>query len=137
MRTLGTQVRLRRLIRAHAEAIDRLSLEAEDPAARSVWRRRLLDLIEDARRAWSADLETAGARGGGSAVFDTFVRRSLRALEATVAEYGRAAAGDRMHWLAGQFNGSAVPLLLFLRGLEETPAELLDGWLTPALAKSA
>ncbi len=70
-------------------------------------------------------------------MFDAHVRRSLRALEGIATEYGRAPAADRRQWLAGQFHATAVPLLLFLRGLEDTPEDLLEGWLAPVLAKSA
>lgn len=135
MRTLGTQVRLRRLLRQHGEAVDRLRAGPGDVEVASAVRRRLLDLVTDVRDAWSADARTTSV--AELAVFDSHVRRSLRALEATVAEYDRAPSDERLRWLTGQFHATAVPLLLFLRGLEETPEDLLDGWLAPVLAKSA
>lgn len=131
-------MRLRRLIRQHGEVLARLEEAGSDLEQAGLASRRLAELLGDVGRAWTADLEAARAVPGAErAVFDAHVRRSLRVLEATAAEYGRAPVGDRRRWLAEQFNGTAVPLLLFLRGLEDTPADLLDGWLAPVLAKSA
>ena len=135
MRTLGTQVRLRRLLRQHGEAVDRLRATPGDLEVASAARRRLLDLVSDVRSAWVADV--AAVTVAELPVFDSHMRRSLRALEASVAEYDRAPSDERLRWLAGQFHATAVPLLLFLRGLEETPEDLLEGWLAPVLAKSA
>jgi hypothetical protein len=137
MRTLGTQVRLRRLLRQHGEAVDRLRSAPGDLEFAAGARRRLVDLVTDVRDAWAADAAAGGVPAAELPVFDSHVRRSLRALEATVAEYGRAPSDERLRWLAGQFHATAVPLLLFLRGLEETPENLLEGWLAPVLAKSA
>jgi len=139
MRTLGTQVRLRRLLRQHGEAIDRLRAAPGELEAAGAVRRRLADLVRDVREAWSGDVSAVRppVAAGELPVFDSYVRRSLRALEVTVAEYDRAPAGERLQWLAAQFNATAIPLLLFLLGLEETPDELLEGWLAPVLAKSA
>lgn len=134
MRTLGTQVRLRRLIRQHAALLDRL---AEDPADVDLARssaQRLAGLIGDVREAWQADL--ASARPSAElAVLDGHVRRSLKGMQAAAHEMRRAPAG--VDWLRGQFRAAAVPLLLFLRGLEDTPEDLLEGWLAPSLARSA
>ena len=137
MRTLGTQVRLRRLIRQHGDTLARLEEAGPEIEQAAAAARRLADLLADVGRAWMTDSSAAGCTAAELEVFDTHVRRTLRLLEATAAEYARAPAADRRHWLAEQFNGAAVPLLLFLRGLEDTPVELLDGWLAPALAKSA
>lgn len=138
MRTLGTQVRLRRLLRHHGEALERLrdAGGGGDREAALASQRRLTELVADVRSAWSSDLAVTPA-SRELTVFDGYVRRSLKALDATTAEYSRGPSGERLRWLAAQFHGTAVPLLLFLRGLEDTPAELLDGWLAPVLAKSA
>ena len=139
MRTLGTQVRLRRLLRQHAEAVDRLRAAPGDLDSAAATRRRLSDLVHDVGDAWSADVSAGRPALAATElpVFDSHVRRSLRALEGTVAEYDRAPSDERLQWLASQFHAAAIPLLLFLRGLEETPDELLEGWLAPVLAKSA
>lgn len=134
MRTLGTQVRLRRLIRQHGVLLERWSAEPGDLEVRAATAQRLSALIADVRQAWSADL--AAARPTAElAVFDGHVRRSLKGMEAAALEMRRSPAG--IEWLRGQFRAAAVPLLLFLRGLEDTPEDLLEGWLAPGLARSA
>ena len=134
MRTLGTQVRLRRLIRLHGELLDRVAAAPTDRELRLAAAARLRDLVADVQIAWTSE---AAAHGPTAelAVCDAYVKRAVRALDAAAAELRRAPAG--VDWLRAQFQGAAVPLLLFLRGLEETPEELLEGWLAPALAKSA
>ncbi len=134
MRTLGTQVRLRRLIRQHAELLDRIGESPADAELRASVAARLGTLVNDVRAAWSAEVAAAQLTPE-LRVCDAHVRRALRAIEATVAELRNGPAG--LDWLRGQFLGAAVPLLLFLRGLEDTPEELLEGWLAPTLAKSA
>lgn len=122
MRTLATQMRLRRLIRVHAEYVDRLAGAPADGELAQAARLRLLGLSRDLREAWASDLAADGA-GSGAAVLDRHVQRTLRAVEAVVAEMARPAADRR--WLQERFQDAAVPLLMFLRGLEEAPAELL------------
>lgn len=134
MRTLNTQVRLRRLIRQHARLLEALAERPGDLELAAATAQRLTALSAEVRAAWAADL--AAARPSAElAVFDGHVRRSLRAMDAAVAETRRAPAG--VDWLRGQFHRVAVPLLLFLRGLEDTPEDLLEGWLAPVLARSA
>ena len=135
MRTLATQVRLRRLIRVHAEYMERLAAAPSDGQLAQLARARLGQLADDARRAWLADLSAAEA-APGQALLDRHVTRSIKAIESVLAELSRP-AGDR-EWLAERFRETAVPLLLFLRGLEDAPAELVGEW--PAakrLAQSA
>lgn len=134
MRTLRTQVRLRRLIRVHGELLDRLAAEPGDRELRLAAAARLRDLASDVGIAWTA--EAAVHRPTAElAVCDAHVKRALRAIDAALAELRRTPAG--VDWLRAQFRAAAVPLLLFLRGLEETPEDLLEGWLAPALPKSA
>ncbi len=129
-------MRLRRLIRQHAVMTERLASELGDPEAAAAVERRLRTLLDDVRAAWTADLGlAAGELGGELPLLDGYVRRSLKALEATIVALGRPST--QLEWLAEQFRGTAVPLLLFLRGLEETPAELLGAWSAPSLAESA
>lgn len=134
MRTLGTQVRLRRLIRQHGELLDRVGQVPGDVDLRASVAARLGSLAGDVRSAWSAEIAAAQLTPE-LRVCDAHVRRALRAIDATVAEIRNAPAG--LDWLRSQFLGAAVPLLLFLRGLEDTPEALLEGWLAPTLAKSA
>lgn len=129
-------MRLRRLIRQHGVLIERLALEQGDAEAAAAVERRLRALLADVRAAWSADLGVAaGELNGELPLLDGHVRRSLKALEAAIVVLGRP--GAQLGWLSDQFRGTAVPLLLFLRGLEETPAELLGAWAAPSLAQSA
>jgi len=120
MRTLATQMRVRRLIRVHAEYLERLAAAPADGELAQQARSRLLQLTADVRRSWRAD---RAAGGKGLEVLDRHVERTLRALESVIAELARPAA-DRI-WLHERFQDAAVPLLLVLRGLEEAPAELL------------
>ena len=140
MRTLATEMRLRRLIRQHAGLVERLRTDRGDPEAAAAVEMRLRALLRDVGTAWAADLGAATAADATAgpvepALLDGHVRRSLKALEAAVVELGRP--GTQLDWLAQRFRATAVPLLLFLRGLEETPAELLGAWAAPSLAESA
>lgn len=135
MRTLATQVRLRRLIRVHGEYMERLAAAPSDGELAQLARARLTQLSEDVRRAWLADL-AAAEPAPEQALLDRHVMRSLKAIDSVLAELTRP-AGDR-DWLRERFQEAAVPLVLFLRGLEDAPAELLGEWLAPRrLARSA
>ena len=135
MRTLATQVRLRRLIRVHGEYMERLTAAPSDGELAQLARARLTQLSEDVRRAWLSDL-AAAEPAPEQALLDRHVRRSLKAIDSLLAELTRP-AGDR-DWLRERFQEAAVPLVLFLRGLEDAPAELLGEWLAPRrLARSA
>jgi hypothetical protein len=122
MRTLASQMRLRRPIRVHGEYVGRLAAAPADGELAQAAKARLLALSHDVRAAWRSDLAAAGA-GSGAAVLDRHVERTLRAVESVVAELARPAADRR--WLHERFQDAALPLLMFLRGLEEAPAELL------------
>jgi hypothetical protein len=139
MRALATQVRLRRLIRVHGEYMERLAASPSDGELALMARARLRQLTDDVRRAWLSDLARADADGVAVAerpVVERHVERGLRAIESVVAEEARP-AGDR-EWLRERFKDAAVPLALFLYGLEEAPAELVGEWLAPRhLAESA
>jgi hypothetical protein len=135
MRTLATQVRLRRLIRVHGEYMERLAAAPADGELARLARARLTQLSEDVRRAWLADL-AAAEPAPEQALLDRHVTRSVKAIDSVLAELTRP-AGDR-DWLRERFQEAAVPLLLCLRGLEDAPAELLGEWLAPRrLARSA
>lgn len=141
MRTLRTEMRLRRLIRQHSLQVERLQAERADPEVAAAAERWLRRLLAEVAAAWTAELrsELTAAGGGGFpgelGLIDGHVRRSLKALEATIAESGRP--GIDLGWLTERFRATAVPLLLCLRGLEETPVELLGLGPAPSLARSA
>lgn len=137
MRTLRTEMRLRRLIRQHSLQVERLQAERADPEAGAAAERWLRRLLAEVGAAWAAELgaATGGGFPGELGLIDGHVRRSLKALEATITESGRP--GVDLGWLTERFRGTAVPLLLCLRGLEETPVELLGLGPAPSLAQSA
>ena len=63
MRTLATQVRLRRLIRVHGEYTERLAATPADGELAQLARGRLLQLADDVRRSWRTDLAATGIGG--------------------------------------------------------------------------
>jgi hypothetical protein len=135
MRTLATQVRLRRLIRVHGEYMERLAAAPSDGELAQLARARLARLTDDVRRAWLADLAAAEPAPEQS-LLDRHVTRSVKAIDSVLAELTRP-AGDR-DWLRERFREAAVPLVFFLRGLEDAPAELVGEWLAPGrLAETA
>ncbi|HKV88035.1 MAG TPA: hypothetical protein VJT78_08575 [Candidatus Dormibacteraeota bacterium] len=116
MRTLSTQVRLRRLIRAFDEAVDRmLSEPLEGRRAGSVVA-RLRELAEQVADAWRR--ENAARSLGGS--LERYVEDSLRTIELAVA--GLDQAGADLELLRGDFEDVALPLEVFMRGLDSEPA---------------
>jgi len=121
----------------HGEYTERLAEAPSDGQLARLARARLLQLAEDVRRSWRSDLDAAGdAPVAERAVMDRHVERSLKAVEAVVAEVSRPASDRR--WLVERFKDAALPLVFFLRGLEDAPAELVSDWLAPRrLAESA
>ncbi len=116
MRTLSTQVRLRRLIRAFSEALDRM---VSEPAAREMAGSvsiRLLERAAEVREAWGR--ESLSGRPGEA--LERYVRDSLRTAELTIA--GLAQRGADLKLLARDFDGATLPLEVFLRGLDTEPA---------------
>ncbi len=115
MRTLSTQVRLRRLERAFGEALLRLSDPFQRVGAGTVVD-RLHGLAEEVRESWRR--EALGGRPGEA--LDRFVMDSVRTLELAVA--GVAQDGSDLGLLRQDFEGAAQPLEVFLRGLDAEPA---------------
>lgn len=116
MRTLSTQVRLRRLIRAFGESVDRLRSEpAERGLAVSIVD-RLVELAAEVREAWRR--ESAGGGPGGP--LDSYVRDSLRSMELAIV--GLQQTGADLELLRQDFEVAALPLEVFMRGLDAEPA---------------
>lgn len=116
MRTLGTQVKLRRLIRSFGEAADRLASEPLERHMAGSVVERLLELVGDVRDSWRREsllrpLEPA---------LDAYVRDSVRTAELAVA--GLQQAGADIGLLRSDFESAALPLEVFLRGLDSEPA---------------
>jgi hypothetical protein len=116
MRTLATQVRLRRLDRAFAEALDRLLSEPAERAIAGLISSKLLELAEDVRDSWHR--ETLVSRPADA--LDVYVKDALRTAEFAIAALPQA--GADLELLGRDFEGAVLPLEVFLRGLDAEPA---------------
>ena len=116
MRTLSTQVRLRRLIRAFSDGLERLLAEPADRQLASSVVLRLQELAEGVRESW--DRESAFGRPEPS--LERFGDQSVHTIELAIAGLGQAGADLRL--LQRDFEDAALPLELFLRGLDVQPA---------------
>jgi len=116
MRTLATQVKLRRLTRAFSEARDRLGSEPSERRHAAAVVDRLLELAASVRDSWrqEARLRPLGAP------LDAYVEGSLRTVELAIAGLGQA--GADLDLLTSDFELAALPLEMFLRGLDAEPA---------------
>ena len=116
MRTLSTQVRLRRLIRSTSEAFSRLRWQPAERAIAGSIADRLLELAAEVRESWAQ--ESLAGRPGEP--LSAFVAESLRMAELAIA--GVAQEGSDLELLRQDFEGAALPLEVFLRGLDAEPA---------------
>ena len=131
MRSITTQLRLRRLLRAYGEYADRLSRSPADPALMAAARTRLAELITDLHAAWAVDSRSIVI----PALRRQFARR-LAEVDAAVAGFGRDAAEPQT--AAGRLRESALGLLLMLRGMDDLPDRIVQEWLgTEELARTA
>ncbi|HEV2216826.1 MAG TPA: hypothetical protein VGV88_04540 [Candidatus Dormibacteraeota bacterium] len=115
MRTLATQVRLRRLLRTFAEVVDRLLAEPSERSLAISGVSRLQSLAEGVREAW--DGEAAAGRPEEALV--GYVDQALRTAELAIA--GLNQAGADLELLRADFESAALPLEVFLRGLDAQP----------------
>jgi hypothetical protein len=116
MRTLATQVRLRRLDRAFSEALDRLLSEPAEREMVGLITAKLLELAGDVRDAWGR--ESAASRPAEP--LDAYVKEALRKAEFAIAALPQA--GADLELLGRDFGGAVLPLEVFLRGLDSEPA---------------
>lgn len=116
MRTLSTQVRLRRLIRATSEAFTRLRWQPAERAMAGPIVERLLGLAGEVRGSWAQ--ESLAGRPGEP--LRAFVAESLRMAELSIT--GVAQEGSDLDLLSQDFEHAALPLEVFLRGLDVEPA---------------
>ena len=116
MRTLATQVRLRRLDRAFSEALDRLLSEPAEREMVGLISAKLLELASDVRDAWHRE---SGASRPAEAL-DAYVKEALRTAEFAIAAMPQT--GADLELLGGDFQGAVMPLEVFLRGLDVEPA---------------
>ena len=130
MRTLQTQMRLRRVLRVQAEYQRRLLQENGSGQLAQAASARLLQLLRDVRAGWAH--ETAGVELTG---LRAHVSRSLSAMEAAAA--GLARPGADVAALGERFREAGVPLVFFLRGLDDSSEPVLAELGGPALQRSA
>ena len=119
MRTLATQVRLRRLIRTSAQDWSRLASDPLERARAGSVADRLLELAGEVREAWRRE-SLPGAPGGLEGALGRYVAASLRSVELAIA--GLQQRGADLELLRGDFEAAALPLEIFLRGLDAEPA---------------
>jgi hypothetical protein len=116
MRTLSTQVRVRRLIRSFDEAVTRLLSNPHERQAAGTVAARLLELASGVRESWRRE----SAAGQLPRSLDRYVRDALRTIDLAIA--GLQQAGADLELLRQDFEGAALPLEIFMRGLDSEPA---------------
>jgi hypothetical protein len=123
-------MRVRRALRTEAEYVRRLLTEGQEPELAQAASARLLQVLRDVRAAWAH--ESAGVDLGA---LRTHVSRWLAAMEGAAA--GLAQPGADVALLSERFSEAGVPLIVFLRGLDDSSAHVLAELAGPALARSA
>ena len=116
MRTLGTQVRLRRLSRSFTEAVDRLLSEPSERRLAVSVAARLQELAGLVRESWVRERMA----GRLSESIDRYVEDSLHTMELAIA--GLPQVGADLDLLRQDFEVAALPLEIFMRGLDAEPA---------------
>jgi len=116
MRTLATQVRLRRLDRAFSEALDRLLSEPAEREMVGLISAKLLELASDVRDSWRRE----SAQTRPAAALDAYVKEALRSAEFAIAALPQT--GADLELLGQDFEKAVLPLEVFLRGLDAEPA---------------
>ncbi|MGH7904092.1 MAG: hypothetical protein ACREPA_08200 [Candidatus Dormibacteraceae bacterium] len=139
MRTLQTQMRLRRLVRAHSEFSARLAAAPPSRQLAGAARDRLLKLTADLRETWAREavlpLPAAAAAELPARPLQRHVSRAIAAIEVAIVAMDRP--GVDLNGLDAEFQEAALPLMLCLQGLEHLPQDQLAGLLRPELARSA
>jgi len=118
MRTLATQVKLRRLIRTSAQDWGRLASDPLERARAGSVADRLLELAAEVRGAWRRESQPGAGTLEGPLLM--YVGESLRSIELAIA--GLQQRGADLELLRGDFEAAALPLEVFLRGLDAEPA---------------
>jgi hypothetical protein len=125
MRTLATQMRLRRLLRTQADYQRRLAVERRGSPLAGAASTRLLQLLEDVQVTWTRESQGVDLVG-----LRPYVQRSFATMRAAAA--GMAAPGADALRLGVQLREAGLPLVFFLRGLDESATPVLE-----ELARSA
>jgi hypothetical protein len=127
MRTLATQMRVRRALRVQAQYQERLATEGSGSLAQAA-STRLLQLLRAVRMGWNREAPMP-------APVHAFVSRSIAAMEEAAAAMARP--GADLARLGSQFRETGVALMLFLRGLDEASPAVLAELLGESLSRSA
>jgi hypothetical protein len=130
MRTLATQMRLRRLLRAQAEYQRRLMVEDRSEPLAEVASVRLLQLLQDVRTTWARE-----SRGSELVALRPYVQRTFAAMQAAAAAMGRA--GADLAALGADLREAGVPLVFCLRGLDDSEAPVVAELAGTPLARTA
>jgi hypothetical protein len=131
MRSLQTQVRLRRLLRVYTDYSERLSESPGDTRLAMAARSKLLQLAGQLHEAWAEDSATVAVPA-----IRRHVTRTLAAVDQAIASLGRPSSNPGS--LAGDLQEAALPLLLMLRGMEDVADRQVLDWLgIRELAKTA
>ncbi len=130
MRTLATQMRLRRLLRTQAEYQRRLAAERDPRALAIAASARLLQLLNDVRTTWERESQSADLAG-----VRPYVQRSFAAMQASAAAIARPGADLRR--IGAELREVGVPLVFFLRGLDDSAGPVLAELAGQTLARSA
>jgi hypothetical protein len=131
MRSLQTQVRLRRLLRVYTAYSDRLADSPGDSMLAAAGRTKLFDLAGQLHDAWAEDSATVSVPA-----IRRHVTRTLAAVDQAIASLGKPSSNPRS--LAEDLQEAALPLLLMLRGMEDVADRQVLDWLgVSGLAKTA
>jgi hypothetical protein len=130
MRTLATQMRLRRLLRAQLEYQQRLAAEGYPRPLAGAASARLLQLLQDVRATWARESE-----GAELAALRPYVQRTFATIQAAAA--GTARPGADVARLGAELREAAVPLVFCLRGLDDSAAPVVAELAGRPLARSA
>lgn len=120
MRTLATQVKLRRLVRTSSEAWNRLASDPLELARAGSTVDRLLALSAEVREAWKHEVEAESLDEPLDEPLKRYVRESLRSAELAIT--GLQQAGADLELLRDDFEAAVMPLEVFLRGVDAEPA---------------
>ena len=116
MRTLATQVKLRRLIRTFAESAERLYSDPYERRMAGSVADRLLGLSAEVRESWRREILAPPQ----PQALDGYVKEALRTADLAIA--GLQQLGADLELLRDDFESAALPLEVFLRGLDAEPA---------------
>src|SRR5258708_7397018 len=116
MRTLSTQVRLRRLIRSFDEAVNRLLSDPHERSAAGSVAARLPERATAVREAWRHE----NGPGRLPKALGGYGRDGMRTMGLAIA--GVQQAGADLELLRQDFEEAALPLEIFMRGLDAEPA---------------